>query len=106
MTRPLVVLLACVALASVVPGMAEPEPDSKVRVKIDPNDSKVDANVEVQKTDNELSVNSGYMATGPSVSAWRVERTADIVICNGDLMNTEHRPTDEKDKTFTFKTSS
>nr|XP_027220503.1 uncharacterized protein LOC113812781 isoform X1 [Penaeus vannamei] len=66
MTRPLVVLLACVALASVVqPGMAEPEPDSKVRVKIDPNDSKVDANVEVQKTDNELSVNVHSQFLGP-----------------------------------------
>ncbi|XP_063590828.1 uncharacterized protein LOC134767681 isoform X1 [Penaeus indicus] len=66
MIRPSVLFLACVALALVVqPGIAEPEPDSKVNVKIDPNDSKVNANVEVKKTADELSVNVQSEFLGP-----------------------------------------
>ncbi|XP_037784961.1 uncharacterized protein LOC119580859 isoform X2 [Penaeus monodon] len=65
MLRSLVLFSVCVALAFVVPGMAEPEPDSKVNVKIDPNDSKVNANVEVKKTEDQLSVDVHSEFLGP-----------------------------------------
>ncbi|XP_042866196.1 uncharacterized protein LOC122249425 [Penaeus japonicus] len=80
MIRPLVVLIACVAIVYIVPGMAEPEPepDSNVKVKIDPGNSKSNSKVEIGKTEDELFVNVKSEFTGekdPEELCCEVEET-------------------------------